>query len=316
MGVEHGIYQFDYTMSIYCTFLTAYILEEYSLGQVPVYNFSCTPSVTRGGSATATLSAPGANSQNWSFSGGGGTASKTGDNDWSGEMAVGGRIKVTFDMGQSNDILEFCDISVTDRNWSTSSVNAAQVPNGTLSLTLPVPPQASHDDAGLGVLQLDFAWASSTTEIQDDGPNDGFLYFTSPLTWSTHSSRYIINPDLEDENSTFSERQCGPPSSFISWSNLLTQTRRHEYNHNTQSHHGKYVNSMNRASNNPDIYFESRTDPPGTDAQDFANDTEDEITSLLNSILSDTAVEPYGVNESATGQFLGDINYVPYQSCP
>ena len=116
---ERGIYTITVNVAIYCSVAGA-IGGSGSTGQVLVYALECTPSVTRGGTATATLDAPGASSQNWSFSGGGGTASKSGGISWSGVMAVGGRITVTFDMGQSSDIHRFCDIAVNDRSWSAT----------------------------------------------------------------------------------------------------------------------------------------------------------------------------------------------------
>ena len=86
---EHGIYNITVNVAIDCS-VAGSIGGGGSGGQVLVYDLECTPSVTRGGTATATLNAPGASNQNWSFSGGGGTASKSGGSSWSGIMAVGG----------------------------------------------------------------------------------------------------------------------------------------------------------------------------------------------------------------------------------
>jgi hypothetical protein len=103
------------------------------------------------------------------------------------------------------------------------------------------------------------------------------------------------------------------PGGFISWANLLAQTRRHEYNSATESHYGEYSNSL--TTNNPGDYIEARVAAPGVDLNAFDQSTRSGLDALYAQIRNATAVEPYAVNDSETGTFLGNINYQPYASC-
>ncbi len=154
------------------------------------------------------------------------------------------------------------------------------------------------------------------------GPNAGFIYFSAPPTFTT-VAQHIINPDLLNSASVFSQSQCGNynaqtnPAGFISYTNLLTQTERHEYNSTTQSHYAFYANAMNMTSPNynPGDYVESQVAAPGTDFNSFITATATGITNDIRAIGTATAVEPYPVNYDASGNFLGNINYAPYTSC-
>jgi len=127
-------------VSIVCTVAGPFVAEEEQLQQ-PVFDLDCPPSVTRGGSNQATLDASGATNQNWSFSsGGGGTAGKTGDNTWSGTMAVSGTITVTFNMGQFTGLVDSCNVTVNERSWSTTPASPQQTTS-----TLSRPPQVADD---------------------------------------------------------------------------------------------------------------------------------------------------------------------------
>ncbi len=219
-------------------------------------------------------------------------------------------------------------IAVNARNWHTNAASPAEVPNGTFFL-LPVPPQATGSDAGLGESQVNFTNNSfSSTFISDNGPNNGYGYYASQPTITT-TFPYEINPDLENINSTFYTHQCGnynaqtQPNGFISGANLLTQTRRHEYNSTTQSHYAFYSSSLSGA-NNPGDYVESRVAAPGTSQSSFDSTTGTTLnnppgscsgTGLYQKICQAAFVEPFPVNYDANGTFLGNINYAPYTAC-
>ena len=136
----------------------------------------------------------------------------------------------------------------------------------------------------------------------------------------TTSYEYEINPDLSNTGSTFYSDQCGNynaqtnPNGYISGSNLLTQTNRHEWNSTTESHYAFYSNSIS-GTNNFGNYVEARIATPGTSPQTFDSTTSSDLATLNQNILTAFKVEPYAVNEDANGNFLGSINYAPYSPC-
>jgi hypothetical protein len=121
--------------------------------------------------------------------------------------------------------------------------------------------------------------------------------------------------DLQSSTSQFSTHQWGA-CGYISWSNLLTQTNRHEFNSSTQSHYGFYTVSINSSANNPGDFFEQQVAPPGADLNAFANAARSGLNSRYTQIVVATSVEPFPVNDSETGTLLGNINYAPYATCP
>jgi hypothetical protein len=288
-------------------------------GPVTVAQMSCTPtSVTRGSDVTCTVSGVTADKvTSWGFSGGGGTVTgPSGQLSWIGTMVAGGTISATVTgFGQLQ-----ASITVTARSWHTQPASASEVENGQLvvkgqQLTLPVPPTASGNDSGCGVWGWDAAWSAMSSTVIGSGPNKDFAYFASNLNFTTFFSQYTINPDLKNGSSVFSQKQWGA-CGFISQSNLLTQTRRHEYSHPTQSHHGEYTSALNGSNNNFGDYLESRVAPPGANLPQWAADTSAELTNRASRITSASSVEPYAVNENESGVLLGNINYAPYTPCP
>jgi hypothetical protein len=285
-------------------------------GNDNVMKLSCPASVTRAGSATCSVSsAPtGATFSGWKFTDANSNTVTSGNtaSSWSGAMVTNGTVSVTVSAGGNSTPLS-AGISVNNRNWHTSPASPAEVSNGTF-LALPVPPAQSGNDSGLGAsaYQLTDTGFSITT-IGDSGPNSGYSYYASALNFSVSYYQYEINPDLENSNSTFSQHQSGT-NGFISWSNLLAQTRRHEYNSTTQSHYAFYSNSL--GTNNPGDYFESRVAPPPTNLSTFNSDTRSGINSRYTTITVNTSVEPYAVNYSETGVPLGNVCYSPYTACP
>ena len=284
-------------------------------GNDNVMKLSCPSSLTRGGSATCSVSsAPtGATFSNWKFTDSSNNTVTNGQNtsSWSGTMVTSGTVSVTVSAGGGSTPLS-ASITVNNRNWHTSPASPAEVPNGTF-VTLPVPPQSSGNDSGLGDSSWNAAYNGvSYSTITDGGPNQGYTYWPSNLTYSTFNYQYEINPDLENSNSTFSQHQCGT-NGFISWANLLAQTKRHEYNSTVQSHYIFYSNSLN--SNNPGDYLEQQTAAPGANLNTFATNTSSGINSRLGTVQSAFSVQPYPVNYSETGTPLGNINYAPYTAC-
>lgn len=279
---------------------------------------ACTPgSVTRGTLVACRVTGPASTKASWSFSGGGATVSgPSAASSWSGQMVVSGTVTATIaSWGQLQ-----AGVTVTARTgWHTEPASAVQVANGTMvvkgkTVILPVPPQKEGDDSGLGKFGWDTAWTVPEPVRLSSGPNAGFAYYLSNVNYSRFIAQYIINPDLEDQGSTFSQSQfiaCG----YISWDNLLTQTRRHEYNHPTQSHYGKYVSAMNDQANNPGDYIESTVAKPGKNLIEFRQETNNDIGSQHATVESLVNQQPYAVNYSADGTPLGNVNYAPYATC-
>jgi hypothetical protein len=280
----------------------------------PTVSLSCPSSVTRGGSAQCTATVTGgATISAWRFTSGSTTVNRTsgtGNSTWSGTMVTSGTVRVEAGPTLSAEK----SITVNPRNWHTNPASPTQVPNGTF-ITLPVPPQPSPPDSGLGISEEQTGNAGfSHSLISDSGPNHGYAYYASPPTLSPFLFRYTINPDLENSGSVFSQHQCGS-GGFISWSNLITQTRRHEFNSAIQSHHAFYSNAVNSGSNNPGTYVESRIAIPGTNLTMFNGDTQAGLNTRYGQIFSASILEPFPVNFSEGGISLGGVNYAPYVPC-
>ena len=278
----------------------------------PPPSLSCTSSVARGGTATCTVTPSGTTVSGWKFTDANNNtvtrSTNTGSLTWSGTMVTGGTVSVTADSTPLSR-----SITVNNRNWHTNPASPAPVPNGTF-LALPVPPVQSGNDSGLGAATYQLTDTGfSITTVSDSGPNSGYSYYASALNFSISYYQYEINPDLENSSSTFSQHQSGT-NGFISWSNLLAQTRRHEYNSTTQSHYAFYSNSL--GTNNPGDYFESRVAAPSMNLTTFNDATRAGINSRYNTITTNTSVEPYPVSYSETGVPLGNVCYSPYTACP
>lgn len=288
---------------------------------------TCTPnSVTRGGSVTCSVSgqAGGSTFSNWQFKdSNNNTVSGSGSSSsWSGVVVTSGTVSVRVSSG-SGTSTPSATVTVTNRNWHTNPASPAEVLNGTF-YTMAVPPQNVGKDSGLGYsLENTGNNPFGSTFISDGGPNNGYGYYANQPTFNT-LFQYEINPDLENSSSTFYQAQCGNysantnPNGYISGSNLLTQTKRHEYNSLVESHYAFYSSSVTGA-NNPGDYVEARIATPGTTQSAFDSQTSDGLqngtTGLYSKILSDSANEPFPVNYSETNVPLGNINYAPYAAC-
>jgi hypothetical protein len=285
-----------------------------------VPELNCDPNpATRGVNVTCTVSGAGfLQVSGWRFEGGGATVTGPfGGHSWSGIMVQEGTVTATI-LGY---VVEPKFITVNARSgWHREPASPFEVPNGWLIVngqtqTLPVPPQASGEDAGLGVAGWGAPYQGMQHTVIGVGPNTGFAYYASPLTFTSFFFQYTINPDLEDSGSTFSQKQYGA-CGFISWGNLLPQTRRHEYNHATESHHGKYANAMNDTANNPGDYIEARVALPSANKEQFDTDSGAGLTSRFQQIDTAFKQQPYAVNFSESGAPLGNVNYAPYANCP
>ena len=323
---DSGVCTVDLLAWIFCDFESEYIAEIESTTQVPAASLTvngstdngqsaCAVSVTREGQIASDLDANDAGSISWTFTGSaGGSVAKTGGISWDGMMVVSGTLEVTFTLG-GEDLSRSCAITVNGRGWQTQPVSAQEVDNGVFA-TLPTPPQASGVDSGLGTYSLSWMWSILVDDIFDDGPNQGYVFHTTPDIFSVHTFRYIINPDLADSQSEFSEYQCGE-AGFISWQRLHDETNRHEWDHATQSHHAFYAAALNQVANNPAVYIEPITAHlDQTSAEALANESSAGVIAIYSAVASATELEPYGVNQNAAGEFLGNINFAPYDSCP
>jgi hypothetical protein len=266
---------------------------------------SCTQSVMRGGTLTCQVSGVAASRvTGWQLSGGGSNVQgQSGTLKWDGKMVVSGTVSVTVTGAGSLSQ----EVSVTARNWHLNVPDPVPDP----SISLAVPPRVPLD---LGLTVWHWGDYNYSYDTIDGGPNSGFTYFTSQFVPSDLRFTYSINSDLATPASVFSQHQCGGASGWISWSDLHTQTKRHEYDSSTQSHWAFYRNSMEEQDMGG--YVESRTARPGSSVQTFISDTLNELRAREGQINTEEAKEPNEVNVSESGTFLGNINFGPnYATC-
>ena len=296
-------------------------------GGAKVMSLSCSPSsVARGSSVTCSVSsAPsGATFSSWQFKdssnnivSGSGTSSS-----WSGVMVTSGTVSVSVVAGGGSTPLT-ASVTVNNRNWHTNPASPVGVSNGTF-YALPVPPQLTGNFSGLGISNWRAAYGTlSYSTLNDGGPNQGYTYWPSNFSWTNLDYRYEINPDLQNTGSTFYQAQCGNynpttnPGGFISGSNLLTQTLRHEYNSSAESHYAFYSNAISSSADNPGDFLEQQIALPGANLSTFSTNVQSGITSRLNAIGTAATQEdpPWPVNYSESNVPLGNINYAPYTAC-
>jgi hypothetical protein len=215
-------------------------------------------------------------------------------------------------------------ISVTTRlGFTFSAVSPTPESNGFTgdgcTLNVPSPPTKTGDAVGQFCLAQNFI--SQTAAISDNGPNNGFSYVTSVSNQSGNATTgyfYVISPDLQNTSSAFYKAQCGNynaqtnPNGFISGSNLLADTTRHESGI-IQSHYENYVVAQNAPSDNLGTVAEGMTGLEN--AQTLANNVTATLNQNVQSIQSATQVEPCSVQQDSNCNFQGYINFSPYQSC-
>lgn len=287
---------------------------------VAIMKLLCTP-VTRGGISACTASGPsGTVFSNWTFSDGTSvvtSANGTGLNTWTGKAVTSGVVKVSASTSDGGTGQLSAVLTVIPRNWHTPAATPQEVSNNTF-IMLPVPPSSTGTDSGLGFYKATEQFGGSATPtIISMGPNAGYVYLDSQPSVTT-LFQYEINPDLENTGSQFFMKQTGTYSSSntqgtIAGSLLLTQTRRHEYNHPVQSHYGKWSSAI--SANNVGDGFESLVLTPGHTQNDFNNSLLQLYQGDFNHWDMSVAVEPLAVNQDAAGTFLGNICYSDYSGC-
>ncbi len=281
--------------------------------QAATPTLTCPSSVQRGSSINCTVSGiPASSVTSWKFQTGGTTVNgPTQQLTWGGVMVQGGTITVS----TNGAVSAAKSVTVTARSWTTAPASASQMSNGTF-YTLGTPPTPSGSFSDLGISNYVISWNGFSAQTVGSGPNSGYHYFGTPLTYpSSFRYEYIINPDLENQVSTFSQHQCGGSTQFISWSNLKANTIRHESAAH-ESHWENYSNSLAKPTNNLGVLFESAIGQPNTSVSGFESNTSNTLSDAVGRVAADAAVEPAAVNENASGTFLGDINYAPYTACP
>jgi|RhiMetdeSRZDD1v2_1073273.scaffolds.fasta_scaffold00076_6 hypothetical protein len=266
----------------------------------------------------------------------------TGAVTWPGVIVAGGRGSVTVKMAGRTIPISSDEVQVLPRSgWAFEAEQATKkdwpftTPDG--HVLNPVnPPTGVYPVAG--AMGLDLAWgglpAEATAPIADQGPNHGFKFIrtqlsdigvkgppSQPITVPT-AFYWVLVPDLENPTREFFQMQCGDyvPATqmgrFISGDNLQAQTIRHESGASA-SHHRHYVDAQNDPLNNLGIFAEAAVKGPNVSDQQFKDDVAAGLQTRVTRIYAATQVEPYGVNMSDTGQFLGEINFAPnYVACP
>jgi hypothetical protein len=82
----------------------------------------------------------------------------------------------------------------------------------------------------------------------------------------------------------------------------------------TQGHYGNYVNFQSASQNNVGITYESAV--TYGDQATLVASTFSIVNQRQQNITAATGVEPFAVNESVSGVFLGNVNFPPnYASC-
>ena len=284
---------------------------------VNVNSLVCSPSpVTRGSQVTCTLQGPGTAS-NWQFTSStisGATVSSSGGSSgttWAGTAVDSGTVTAS-----ASSTTVTASITVAPRNWALSPSAAAQVPNGdpSIGLTLPQPPQPQGGDSGLGFFYEVTGDGGLNYSPIDSGPNQGYSYVAN-ISFSPCYFHYEINPDLTNSQTTFSLHQYGA-CGYISWSNLNTQTNRHEAGQ-AGSHYSEYVAAIN--GGNPGTYIESQIASPSMNAASFFGSVRTQLTSMYSAIGTAAGQENIPpVNYDANYNFLGNINYLvngQYATC-
>jgi hypothetical protein len=206
-------------------------------------------------------------------------------------------------------------------------VGPQEVSNGTLA-SLPTPPQQGLDGS-LGVSKWDVpSWQLPGNTPVEGGPNDGFRYYASQLTFNDRF-RYQVNPDLANSSSQFSQHQTGE-ACIIPRTVLLNNVTQHESGYTpppqtppVRSHYAQYVASLASQNNNPLVYVEERVAAPGTNATTFDSGSGNEIRARIARIESDAGLEDNlrdAQHDQTTGALSGHINWPPDyplpQGCP
>jgi len=295
-------------------------------GQTNVASLSCTTAMTRGSSATCTVSGPsGTTVSDWIFTDASGNtvarSSNTGSLTWTGIIVTGGTVKVAAgkaSLSASITVNNRSGFAFTAVSPAQSSGNSITCNDGTTT-NLPSPPAANSAE---GFSCANMAYGFNYATVNDGGPNNGYEYVTSASNsngTNPTAFNYIVVSDLLS-GTTFYNAQCGNFSSsnaagFIAGSQLKQNVFDHEIG-SVLSHWTEYVNSQNNSSNNIGTVLESTTAPPGSTGATFAQNAGN---AALSRIAAAVANEPcsgsVAVDSSQSCAACGAINYSPYTAC-
>ena len=296
-----------------------------------VLSLSCTSTVTRGSSATCTVTGPsGTTVSGWKFVDGSNNTVNRSQNTtsltWSGTMVTSGTVSVTATVSGASTPLS-AGVTVNNRtNFAFATVQPNKETNpytcvsnsGSVVLSVNNPPQPAggnnYDYIGKYCDIEDYSYNFLT--LSDNGPNSGYSYITAAT--SNASFHWIIAQDADNPSSTFYKAQCGNynaanSTGYISGAQLDTNTIRHE-SAIVQGHYGNYVTTQNNSNNNVGTGLESAVNlSSGTTFQNWVtSDIAPRITALHNGTQSP---EPYDVNHDQNGVYDGPINFSPYAAC-
>ena len=296
---------------------------------VNVAKLACTTPVTRGQSATCTVTGPsGTTASGWKFSDGTNPAvtSSSTNLSWAGTMVTSGTVSVTAMPPSGASTLLSATITVNNRtNFAFTAVNPTQLSGNSITcydgtnVNLSTPPVPNSME---GYSCADLAYSYTFATVNDNGPNNGYEYVTSASDaygGKPTQVQFIVVSDLLSAT-TFYNAQCGNYSSsnssgFIAGSQLKQNVFDHEQG-SVLSHWTEYRDAQNNSSNNIGVVLESTTAPPPSSGNSFAQNAGDAAKQRIAQAVSG---EPCGgtVNKDSSQSCAtcGAINYSPYQSC-
>lgn len=303
-------------------------------GPVNVPALGCTASVTRGGTATCTVTPSGVTVTAWQFKdSGGNTVTRTqnvGSLTWSGVVVTSGTVNATVS-GVSSPLTFGITVNARSKfaftavNPTPATGNSITCYDGTVK-DLSSPPN-STSIKGASCADLAFSF-DSAPPISDNGPNSGYQYVTSVSSTGPSPGNqptqfpYIVVTDLLSAT-TFYNAQCGTYSSsnssgFIAGSQLKQNVLDHEQG-SILSHWTEYRDAQNNSANNIGTKLEAEIGTPGMSQTDYDDNLTNAGKAAVNSILAAVAVEPCGGSpnddSSQSCKYCGTINYSPYTSC-
>lgn len=298
---------------------------------VNVAKLGCTSSVTRGGTATCTVSGPsGTTVSGWKFIHASTNTvtvqSSATSLSWSGEMVASGTVQVTVDSESSPrsapiTVNNRTTLAFTAVNPTQSTGNSITCYNGSTA-TLASPPNASSDK---GASCPNQAFSYTTAQVNDGGPNNGYQYTASVSNANGNQPTqfdYIVVTDLLSAT-TFYNAQCGTYSStnssgVIAGSELKQNVFDHEGG-SVLSHWTEYVNAQNSSSNNVGTALDQTVAKPGTTTTNYVTALNNAGSSAISRIETAVSTEPCNGSpnddSSQSCAYCGSINYSPYQSC-
>ena len=291
---------------------------------------NCTGSVTRGGSVTCTVTPSNLTASNWTFQGSGGTVSRTtntGSLSWSGTMVTGGTLSVTVQSpkGATTDLS--ASIAVTSRTgFAFMAVAPTQrtspYSDDLCSVTVPDSPGLVGDETTVGQSCLGQRYITYPSQINDNGPNQGFWYIRTASSGNAQGSttfNYVIATYVADATSEFATHQCGNynpttnPSGYISDTQLLSNIVQHESGM-LRGHYIQYKTAQDDESNNLGIAAEAVVGSPDQSKSAFEQQVSSKLLSNGKRIANATVYEDcnHDVRLDTSCTFRGYINLPIY----